>query len=166
VLDVLSHQADLEEAPQPPYIISTLHKHQRQALTFMLGREKGWNFDSNTSDIWESFESTQGQWFINKISDTNQLEAPPPFSGGIVADPMGLGKTLTMIALAATDLNNVGPTAHGYEELNECKPAVQTTLIVVPQPCMSSTALSKAYYLPNVDPLLMQRQYLIHGKSN
>jgi hypothetical protein len=157
VLNVLNHQADLEETPQSHYVISTLHKHQRQALTFMLGREKGWNFDRNTSDIWESFESTQGQWFINKISDTNQLEAPPPFSGGIIADPMGLGKTLTMIALAATDLNIVGPTAPGYEEPNECKPVVQTTLIVVPQPCMSSTALPKAYYLPKVDPLLMQR---------
>ncbi len=32
------------------------------------------------------------------------MEEPPQFCGGIIADPMGLGKTLTMIALIATDL--------------------------------------------------------------
>ena len=45
------------------------------------------------------------QSFVNKVSQSHQLDEPPEFCGGIVADPMGLGKTLTMIALAATDAN-------------------------------------------------------------
>lgn len=44
--------------------------------------------------------------FVNTISNAYQVEEPPQFSGGIIADPMGLGKTLTMIALVATDLDN------------------------------------------------------------
>jgi SNF2 family DNA or RNA helicase len=42
--------------------------------------------------------------FINRISNAYQIEEPPQFYGGIIADPMGLGKTLSMIALIATDL--------------------------------------------------------------
>ncbi len=41
--------------------------------------------------------------FLNNISQTSQREEPPQFCGGIVADPMGLGKTLTMIALIAAE---------------------------------------------------------------
>ncbi len=41
--------------------------------------------------------------FVNTISQTSQRDEPPQFRGGIVADPMGLGKTLTMIALIAAE---------------------------------------------------------------
>ena len=41
--------------------------------------------------------------FVNNISQTSQSDEPPQFCGGIVADPMGLGKTLTMIALIAAE---------------------------------------------------------------
>lgn len=40
---------------------------------------------------------------MNKISNIAQPNEPSQFRGGIIADPMGLGKTLTMIALIATD---------------------------------------------------------------
>jgi len=52
--------------------------------------------------------------FLNKISGTSQPNEPKEFYGGIIADPMGLGKTLTMISLVATDKSIVGrriPTA-------------------------------------------------------
>lgn len=74
--------------------------------------------------------------FLNKITGAVEAEEPPPFRGGIVADPMGLGKTLTMIALAATDLC----TEHAQHErapsiigLND-RVHVGATLIVVPPP--------------------------------
>ncbi|KAH6707878.1 SNF2 family N-terminal domain-containing protein [Leptodontidium sp. MPI-SDFR-AT-0119] len=56
--------------------------------------------------------------FVNTISNAYQVEEPPQFSGGIIADPMGLGKTLTMIALVATDLDNrrVPREIMGYEK--------------------------------------------------
>jgi hypothetical protein len=71
--------------------------------------------------------------FVNRISDIHQEDPPPQFSGGMIADPMGLGKTLTMIALIATDSEPAKEHLAGLEE-DECRP-VQATLIVVPQPC-------------------------------
>lgn len=75
--------------------------------------------------------------FLNKISGSLDAEQPPPFSGGIIADPMGLGKTLTVIAMAASDLDHArgqasnihGPGVNGH--------STAATLIVVPPPCES-----------------------------
>jgi SWI/SNF-related matrix-associated actin-dependent regulator of chromatin subfamily A3 len=44
--------------------------------------------------------------FINRVSDSHQVEEPDWFYGGIVADLIGFGKTLIIIALVATDLSN------------------------------------------------------------
>lgn len=72
--------------------------------------------------------------FVNKVSGIVTFDEPPAFRGGIIADPMGLGKTLTMIALAATDL---GSEQHGafiegnISAKNSCNGA---TLIIVPPP--------------------------------
>lgn len=47
---------------------------------------------------------------------------------------MGLGKTLTMIALAATDLNRDKDTGmHIYMDEDD-KPYVSATLIIIPPP--------------------------------
>lgn len=48
---------------------------------------------------------------------------------------MGLGKTLTMIALVATDLDNESPDNDTSGALH---PKVPTTLIVVPPSCKST----------------------------
>ncbi|KAL5382782.1 hypothetical protein DPSP01_006341 [Paraphaeosphaeria sporulosa] len=138
LLDLLNGQNDLEEAPTPSVIQAHLHKHQRQALTFMQQREQGWALGTHTYDIWEISDSTQGRYFINRISNTHQQDPPQQFSGGIIADPMGLGKTLTMIALAASDLDhkNVDPMDLSFG--HDSKPMVQATLIVVPQPLLGT----------------------------
>ena len=72
--------------------------------------------------------------------DVHQNEAPPQFYGGIIADPMGLGKTLTMIALVATDLEPERSllTEHDLwddpDDPEEPKRFVSATLVIVPQP--------------------------------
>jgi SNF2 family DNA or RNA helicase len=72
--------------------------------------------------------------FVNRISNFHQNEEPPQFYGGIIADPMGLGKTLTMIALAATDLDRDKDTRmHMYMDEDD-KPHVSATLIIIPPP--------------------------------
>ncbi|KAK2611706.1 hypothetical protein N8I77_005031 [Diaporthe amygdali] len=136
-LDILSSHADLEEASQPKAVRTSLQKHQRQALTFMLNREKGWIFDKD-GDIWMVRETHAGLQFINKVSGTVHFEEPPVFRGGIVADPMGLGKTLTMIALAATDLESA---QHG--EFPMIERSIENrdngvTLIIVPPPLLGT----------------------------
>lgn len=71
--------------------------------------------------------------FFNRVSGAHQLEEPQQFYGGIVADPMGLGKTLTMIALAATDLDGDDAQIH-LDVGGDNKRHTPATLIVVPPP--------------------------------
>ena len=69
---------------------------------------------------------------MNRISDSHQKEQPENFQGGIIADPMGLGKTLTMIALTASDLMWVSLARRGNNEFA----SVGQTLVIVPPPRM------------------------------
>ncbi|KAH7012301.1 SNF2 family N-terminal domain-containing protein [Microdochium trichocladiopsis] len=137
VLDVFSTRKDLEEADQPAAILTALKKHQKQALTFMLEREKGWNYRSAGGDVWEVLDSSRIPVFLNTVSNSCQAEEPPQFYGGIVADTMGLGKTLTMISLVTTDHENDQQHCHvqGFDNGESCgRPTTSATLIIVPPP--------------------------------
>ncbi|KAM5354529.1 hypothetical protein ACJ41O_001176 [Fusarium nematophilum] len=105
LLDVLNSSQDLVETEQPKSIRTQLARHQKQALTFMLQREDGWAWDGCRPDLWEAGANSEGHiYFHNRVSGGYQSDEPPQFYGGIVADPMGLGKSLSMIALIACDL--------------------------------------------------------------
>jgi len=70
--------------------------------------------------------------FINTISQLCHEEPPPELNGGIIADPMGLGKTLTMIAMAAMDVDT-DKNALADEELEApSRHIVRATLVIVP----------------------------------
>ncbi|KAI3324876.1 SNF2 family N-terminal domain-containing protein [Xylariaceae sp. AK1471] len=133
LLAILDTNEELPEARQPDAIKTLLERHQKQALTFMLQREQGWAFDSSR-DIWTRTRGSQGHFFINMISGSHQSKEPPHFLGGILADPMGLGKTLTMIALLATDLPEADFSSNEVPEDG----ANNTTLIVVPPPLIDT----------------------------
>ncbi|RTE75698.1 hypothetical protein BHE90_009822 [Fusarium euwallaceae] len=115
-----------------PVRIMSCERHQKQALTFMLRREQGWAFYDERPDVWEMIDTDQGRIFLNRISNAHQSEEPPQCYGGIIADPAGLGKTLTMIALAATDMERSDTDMDTSEDGQLNVPA---TLIVVPPPC-------------------------------
>ncbi|KAM0461239.1 hypothetical protein ACHAPV_004557 [Trichoderma viride] len=124
-IDLLNSQQDWAETQQPGSIRTKMQSHQLQALTFMLQREQGWAWDGSRPDIWE--------FFVNKVSESVETETPPQFYGGIIADPMGLGKTLSMISLIASDLlfdpnDPSSLTGAAAEDSSGC------TLIVVPPP--------------------------------
>ncbi|KAH6974576.1 SNF2 family N-terminal domain-containing protein, partial [Ilyonectria sp. MPI-CAGE-AT-0026] len=75
--------------------------------------------------------------FRNTISGAYQMQEPDQFYGGIVADPMGLGKSLSMIALIACDV-------HPHDNDPSSRPAVDReessgqTLVIVPPPLLST----------------------------
>lgn len=69
--------------------------------------------------------------FVNTISQICQREPPHELNGGIIADPMGLGKTLTMIALVAMDADSQDVTWPEAAQ-DSSKYRVPTTLIIVP----------------------------------
>jgi hypothetical protein len=72
--------------------------------------------------------------YRNTITGIPQTEKPPEFAGGILADQMGLGKTLSVLALIAAN-----PAKHLLESNrgNDCtRPRVaNSTLIIVPYSC-------------------------------
>ena len=81
-------------------------RHQKQALTFMLGRELGWDFSCNGKDVWRYEEGAidntrnqdghhcsqehNGQQVCYKNIVTGQVSVcePVQFRGGILADSM------------------------------------------------------------------------------
>ncbi|KAL8318202.1 hypothetical protein RB597_005463 [Gaeumannomyces tritici] len=134
ILDFINSHINLEEAPAPSAVRTSLQKHQRQALTFMCRREKGWDFAGAEGDMWELIDSDHGRMFINRVSGSYQTQEPADFRGGILADPMGLGKTLTMIALVASDLD-IASTWVGIEDKENMDSA---TLVVVPPPLLDT----------------------------
>lgn len=69
---------------------------------------------------------------MNRVSNTAQTDEPPQFYGGIIADPMGLGKTLSMISLIASDalLSRHSESPTGVSAVSSS----DQTLVVVPPP--------------------------------
>ncbi|KAH8803561.1 SNF2 family N-terminal domain-containing protein [Xylogone sp. PMI_703] len=138
LLDILSSDVYLGETPQPKAIQTALKSHQKQALTFMLRRENGWSFDGSQRDLWEKVDTGQGRFFVNTITNAHQTDEPPQFYGGIIADPMGLGKTLTMIALTATDLDHDSYSEMHIDIDQENNHNVSATLIIIPPPLLGT----------------------------
>ncbi|KAJ1333130.1 SMARC subfamily A3 [Microdochium nivale] len=164
VLDVFSTRQDLEEAGQPTAIATALKRHQKQALTFMLQRERGWDFRSAGEDVWEILDSGDVPVFHNTVSNLSQTDEPPQFYGGVVADTMGLGKSLTMISLVATDLEIKSPNLHFHDlDAEEFIGRISTpaTLVVVPPPLISTWEEQIAQH---VRPERI-RVHLHHGKT-
>ncbi|KAL7814678.1 SNF2 family N-terminal domain-containing protein [Trichoderma aethiopicum] len=137
LIDILNSQEDLVTAQQPGSIRSTMKSHQLQALTFMLQREQGWAWDGSRPDLWEFCPESTGSYYLNRVSGAAQVEEPPQFYGGIIADSMGLGKTLSMISLIASDLllNIQHPSSITGANAEESS---GRTLIVVPPPLLDA----------------------------
>ncbi|KAL8392520.1 hypothetical protein RB595_002638 [Gaeumannomyces hyphopodioides] len=125
---------NLPESHSPEDILKTsLRMHQKQALTFLLRRESGWDFRPESADFWDLAQTGDATRFVNRISQAWHTDEPPEFCGGIVADPMGLGKTLTMIALAATDYSEMFRDTSDTPKLE-----ILPTLIIVPPPLLDT----------------------------
>ncbi|KXH44711.1 DNA repair protein rad5 [Colletotrichum simmondsii] len=83
------------------YLQTELQSHQKQGLTFMLERERGWRLHEPDGDVWSRHVDEFGR--TANINSSFRCTPPAPFKGGILADFMGLGKTLSMISLIAHD---------------------------------------------------------------
>lgn len=71
--------------------------------------------------------------YINTITGECYDAQPPEFRGGLLADSMGLGKSLSMLSLITA--NQCGDTEDIPTNPNTV--AVKTTLLVVPFTCKS-----------------------------
>lgn len=93
-----------EMAANEAIITSDLMPHQKQALHFLMEHERSDYEDQESPQhsLWKFAPKPNGRsaWY-NVITGHEVMEKPQPIQGGILADVMGLGKTLSILALIA-----------------------------------------------------------------
>lgn len=165
MFDGLAKAEDLPEMEVDGTIIkSPLMAHQKQALHFMMDRERdGYTDDSPSHSLWKYRSKDNGRpsWY-HIITDTEVFEQPEPIQGGILADVMGLGKTLSILALiaetreAARRFRREDPPDSEYLECNS-----KGTLIICPKSVLSNWQEQMRQH--TVDGKM--RHYTYHGDS-
>lgn len=110
VFDSLTKSEDLPEMEPGSLVATDLLKHQRQGLYFMTQKEKPRQLSMNgksADSFWQLRTGNNGQKiYHNVITGQAQREPPPETLGGILADMMGLGKTLSILSLIATTVDD------------------------------------------------------------
>lgn len=109
LFDAITRTDNIREAAQPAGIVTELLKHQRQGLYFLIQREMDRSLPSEESGeefhLWKSQVLPNGETvYYNVITGHELKRRPAPSLGGILADMMGLGKTLSILSLVVTTL--------------------------------------------------------------
>ena len=86
-----------EAEPNTAIITTPLYPHQKEALKWMLDQEAG----QGLPVFWE--EDSEKGGYVHTLCNHTTQEKPKAMRGGMLADAMGLGKTLTVMALIAAD---------------------------------------------------------------
>jgi SNF2 family DNA or RNA helicase len=121
MFDSLERSENLPEMEPDPRITTELLKHQRQGLYFMTNKEKERVFgadEKGNSSLWRLNIGPQGQrTYYNIITGQEERQNPPQVLGGILADMMGLGKTLSILSLVIQTLDS---DAQEWAKLTPC----------------------------------------------
>lgn len=169
MFDSLQKSEDLPEMEPSPLIRTTCLKHQRQALHFMEDREKVHvisDDEKDKSSLWRlRYRSNGNPSYYNVITGKEEVARPPEVLGGILADMMGLGKTLSILALIVGSLDHAREFGNqSPPELDGEKPLVRnskSTLLVAPLSTLANWEEQIAAHLkPNT-----LKYYVYHGSS-
>lgn len=110
MFDSLEKSESLPEMTPSPLVTTKLLPHQKQGLRFMTNKEKERVFsdkEEDNSSLWRVKYRPNGQRiFYNVITGQEELTKPPEVLGGILADMMGLGKTLSILSLIIGSLDD------------------------------------------------------------
>ena len=110
VFDSLPRSEDLPELEPSRLVVTELLRHQKQALYFMTSREQDSIPDGEDAVLrstWRCKQDPRGAAvYHNLVTGQSQRERPPPALGGILADMMGLGKTLSVMSLVTYTLED------------------------------------------------------------
>src|SRR5271168_1778861 len=101
MFDSLERSENLPEMEPDPRITTDLLRHQKQGLYFMTNKERERVFgadEKGNSSLWRVTIGSNGQrTYFNVITGQEERQSPPQVLGGILADMMGLGKTLSIL---------------------------------------------------------------------
>lgn len=157
IFDSLKTSAEPPEMEQPGGIKTPLLAHQKQALHFMTTREKDeYEDEASTtvaqakeeSSLWQKTIQGNGKevWY-NVITGQEMKDRPQASRGGILADVMGLGKTLNCLSLImstpeeAEEFGKQTPEEQLYDEdvtESELRFNTSATLVVCPVSTVSN----------------------------
>ncbi|KAL8376886.1 hypothetical protein RB595_007831 [Gaeumannomyces hyphopodioides] len=147
----LTRHKNLERTKAGSGIRTQLLPHQEQALHFMLTRENGPTPEG--CSLWERSigpESGGGEVrYKHKLTGTEMADPPSDLGGGILADDMGMGKSLSSLALIMRSLKDAEAWAreddYQRQQSNRakrtCRPRrCKATLILVPSALIMETS--------------------------
>lgn len=154
VFDSLTRSEDLPEVEPDSRITTPLLKHQKQGLYFMQAREEMQRDRPGQvamASFWKiKMSQSNEKRYYNVITQHLQNYPPPETRGGILADMMGLGKTLSTLSLiassmdAALDWQNtqpLQPTAPETKPTRQDSLSNQPTLGLTPLICNTRATL-------------------------
>jgi SNF2 family DNA or RNA helicase len=138
-----SASRNLGETNPPAAVIRTpLLSHQKQALTFMLRQEQPRTFgteEHENSSLWRRKQRKNGDVQYNEVvTGLSCKDEPDQVLGGLLADVMGLGKTLEALSLVGSTLPDAAtfgeskPVLRGAETEQFIQFNAKSTLIVCP----------------------------------
>ena len=108
MFDSLQKSESLPEMEADSHVVTPLLSHQKQALHFMVSKERERVFADNEEDnnsLWRLRLRPNGQrTYYNIITGQEEHQKPSEVLGGILADMMGLGKTLSILSLIVQSL--------------------------------------------------------------
>lgn len=109
VFDTLQKSENVPEMEPDPRVLTPLLAHQKQALYFMTEKEKeqpAGNDADGSYSLWRLRVRNNGQrTYFNVITGKEERTKPAEIQGGILADMMGLGKTLSILSLLMSTLD-------------------------------------------------------------
>ena len=140
MFDNMPNSENLPETEPDRTIIETaLQPHQKQALHFLLEHERDQEAEHGGSvfSLWKPQMVKGRRVWQNVITSQQMAEKPTPVRGGILADMMGLGKTLSILSLLASTLGHAREFGDEPVAINEELHA-QATLVVCPKSVLAN----------------------------
>lgn len=166
--DLIKNENLPDKEPDPSIIKTPLMSHQKQGLHFLFDHEKQDHTqaeDDTKFSLWKHQIKPSGQqvWY-NVITAQEALTKPQSVQGGIFADMMGLGKTLSILALIAATKDDA--KAFRQERApDEVKVQdgrnLKSTLIVCPKSVLSNWEEQIQAHVHNGQ----LKSYVYHGSS-
>ncbi|KAI7674003.1 hypothetical protein KC318_g1868, partial [Hortaea werneckii] len=132
-----------EREPESDIVRTELMSHQKQALHFLMDHEAARQEDNGEGpnySLWRPTVDRKGnQHWYNVITPQLLAQKPEPLRGGILADMMGLGKTLSILSLIA-ETKRESRLFHSEEPSGDSGLVCNSkaTLIICPKSVMSN----------------------------